>query len=304
MKLEVNLCGMKLKNPIIAASGTFGYGYEFDSIYDINVLGSISLKGTTKEKRYGNPLPRIAETKCGMLNCVGLQNSGIDGLINHELPMLTKIYTDKVIANIGGSEIDDYVYSVEKASNQDAIGAIELNISCPNVKCGGIAYGTDPSMAAELTRAVKLVSKKPIIVKLSPNVTDIVSIAKAVEKAGADAVSLINTLLGLRLDYKTGKPILSNVYGGVSGGCVFPVALRMVHQVSKNIGIPVVGMGGIETAKDVIEMMSAGATAVMIGSSNLVNPYAMKNIIEELPDRLKEIGVDDINELIARSHKY
>lgn len=302
--LKVSLPGLEMKNPVIPASGTFGFGYEFTKFYDINILGSIMLKGTTLEPRYGNPLPRIAEGPSGMLNAIGLQNPGVEAVMNEELEKLRPVYQDKVIANIGGSAPEDYVETARLISNHDMVGALELNISCPNVHSGGIQFGTNPQMAADLTRRVKEVSKVPVYVKLSPNVTDIVEMAKAVEAAGADGITMINTLVGMRFDFKTGKPIIANKTGGYSGPAIFPVALRMVYQVSQAVKIPVIGMGGIQSGKDVIEMMSAGASAVAIGCQNLVDPYACQKIIAELDDLLNTLGVDDINEIVGRSHQF
>ena len=282
--MSVDLCGITLDNPIIPASGTFGYGLEFAELYDINILGTFSFKGTTKEPRFGNPTPRIAECASGMLNAVGLQNPGVEHVIKYELPALKKVFNKKVMANISGSSIDDYVYVSELLDKKEQVGWLEINISCPNVKAGGMGFGTSAESAAAVTKAVKAVTKKPVIMKLSPNVTDIVSIAKACEDAGADGICAINTLLGMRIDLKTGKPIIANVTGGVSGPCVFPVALRAVYQISRAVKIPVVGCGGVSTAEDVLEMMYAGAAAVQVGAANLVDPYACKKIIEELPE--------------------
>ena len=302
--LKVSLPGLNMKNPIIPASGTFGFGYEFSKFYDINILGSMMLKGTTLEPRYGNPLPRIAEGPSGLLNAIGLQNPGVEAVMNEELEKLRPLYDDKVIANIGGSTPEDYVETAKRLSNHDMVGALELNISCPNVHSGGIQFGTNPEMAADLTRRVKEVSKVPVYVKLSPNVTDIVVMAKAVEAAGADGITMINTLVGMRFDFKTGKPIIANKTGGYSGPAIFPVALRMVYQVSQAVKIPVIGMGGIQSARDVIEMMSAGASAVAIGCQNLIDPYACKKIIEDLEVLVEQLGIDDINDLVGRSHKF
>ena len=304
VNLKVKLPGLEMKNPVIPASGTFGFGYEFTRFYDINVLGSIMIKGTTLEPRYGNPLPRIAEGPSGMLNAIGLQNPGVDAVMSHELEELRKCYNDKVIANIGGSCIDHYVETAKRISTHDMVGALELNISCPNVHSGGIQFGTSPQMAADVTRKVKAVSQKPVYVKLSPNVTDIVEMAKAVEEAGADGITMINTLVGMRFNIKTGKPIIANGTGGYSGPAIFPVALRMVHQVSKAVKIPVIGMGGISSAHDVIEMMVAGASAVAIGCQNLVDPYACYKIIQDLPKELEKLGVEDINDIVGLSHQY
>lgn len=275
-RLSVNLCGEELDNPVIPASGTFGYGYEFAELYDINCLGTFSFKGTTKEPRFGNPTPRIAECTAGMINAVGLQNPGVDKVISEELPRLKKCFNKKVMANVSGFSIDEYAYTCERLDSQEQVGWLEVNVSCPNVHGGGMSFGTDPRAAAEVTRAVKAVTKKPVIIKLSPNVTDIVSIAKACEDAGADGISLINTLLGMRIDLRTKKPVIANTMGGFSGSAIFPVALRMVYQVSSAVNIPVVGMGGVSSAEDVIEMMLAGATAVEIGAANLVDPFICK----------------------------
>ena len=302
-KLKVNFFGKEFKNPIVPASGTFGFGYEFSDLYDINILGSISIKGTTIEARYGNKLPRIAECPSGLINSIGLQNPGVDKVIEEELVKLGECYDDQIIANVGGHSISDYVETVRKFNDCDKVFAIELNISCPNVTGGGMAFGVDPDTAYNLVKSVKEVSKKPIIVKLSPNVTDIVAMAKAVEKAGADAISLINTLLGMRLDLKTGKPIIANVKGGYSGPGIFPVALRMIYEVASNVNLPIVGMGGVSNAYDVLEMMYAGASLVMVGAQNLVDPYACKKIIEELPEVMKEYNIDNLESIIGRSIK-
>ncbi|MBP3634614.1 MAG: dihydroorotate dehydrogenase [Oscillospiraceae bacterium] len=299
---KVNLCGITLDNPVIPASGTFGFGQEFHELYDINCLGSFSFKGTTLEPRFGNPTPRIAECPSGMLNAVGLQNPGVDHVITHELPELRKIFHKPVMANISGFAVEEYVQVCEKLDREDGIGWLEVNISCPNVHGGGMSFGTDPKAAAEVTGAVRAVTKKPIIIKLSPNVTDIVSIAKACEDAGADGVSLINTLMGMRLNLRTRKPIIANVTGGYSGPAVFPVAVRMVYQVSKAVSIPVVGMGGVSTAKDVLEMMMAGATAVEVGAANLVDPFASKNIVEDLPKVMQEYGIESLTDIIGAAH--
>lgn len=298
---KVTLSGWTLDNPVIPASGTFGYGDEFKDFYDINILGTFSFKGTTKEPRFGNPTPRIAECREGLINSVGLQNPGIEAVINEELPKMKKFFDKKVIANISGFSLDEYVYCCEKIDKEDQVGIIEVNISCPNVHGGGMAFGTDPKMAAEITKAVKAVTTKPVYIKLSPNVTDIVSIAKACEDAGADGVSLINTLLGMRINLKTGKPIIANTMGGFSGPAIFPVALRMVYQVSHAVNIPVIGMGGVSTAEDVIEMMYAGATAVQVGAANLKNPYACKEIIEDLPKVMEKYGIKDLNDIIGKA---
>ena len=298
---KVTLSGWTLDNPVIPASGTFGYGDEFKDFYDINILGTFSFKGTTKEPRFGNPTPRIAECREGLINSVGLQNPGIDAVINEELPKMKKFFDKKVIANISGFSLDEYVYCCEKIDKEDQVGIIEVNISCPHVHGGGMAFGTDPKMAAEITRAVKAVTTKPVYIKLSPNVTDIVSIAKACEDAGADGLSLINTLLGMRINLKTGKPIIANTMGGFSGPAIFPVALRMVYQVAHAVKVPVIGMGGVSTAEDVIEMMYAGATAVQVGAANLKNPYACKEIIEDLPKVMEKYGIKDLNDIIGKA---
>ncbi len=296
---KVVLSGITLDNPVIPASGTFGYGQEFAEIYDINILGSLSFKGTTSEPRLGNPLPRIAECPKGMINSVGLQNPGVDMVCNRELPELAKIYKKPVIANISGFSIEEYVHCAEMMDKQKQVGIIEVNVSCPNVHNGGMAYGVHPESAAEVTRAVKAVTTKPVYIKLSPNVTDIVSIAKACEEAGADGLSLINTLLGMRIDTKRRQPVIANKMGGFSGPAIFPVAVRMVYQVANAVNIPVIGMGGVSTANDVIEMMMAGATAVQIGAANLVNPYVCKEIIEELPKKMEELGIEKLSDIIG-----
>ncbi len=295
--LSVTLSGVKLDNPIIPASGTYGFGQEFLPYYDINILGSLSFKGTTAESRFGNPTPRIAECPNGMLNSVGLQNPGVDHVIAHELPELRKVFRKPIVANISGFSIDEYVSCVEKLTREDQVEILEVNISCPNVHGGGMAFGTSPEAAASVTRAVKQVATKPVYIKLSPNVTDIVSIAKACEEAGADGLSLINTLLGMRIDLKRRKPILANTMGGYSGPGIFPVAVRMVYQVTGAVDIPVIGMGGISTARDVIEMMMAGAKAVQVGAANLVNPYACKEIIEQLPIEMDKLGIDRLADI-------
>ena len=299
---KVNLLGLELDNPVIPASGTFGFGYEFAEIYDINVLGTFSFKGTTAEPRFGNPTPRIAECRAGMINSVGLQNPGVDKVIAEELPKLKKYFNKKVIANVGGFSIDEYTSVCQKLDGVDQVGILEVNISCPNVHGGGLSFGTDPKMAFEVTKAVKSVCKKPVIIKLSPNVTDIVSIAKACEEAGADGISLINTLLGMRIDLKTKKPVIANKMGGFSGNAIFPVAVRMVYQVYEAVKIPVVGMGGVSSAKDVIEMMLAGATAVQVGAANLINPMACKTIIEELPKEMQKYGINNLKDIIGGAH--
>ena len=301
MNLKVNFLGKEFKNPIIPASGTFGFGYEFTDLYDINILGSISIKGTTLEPRYGNPLPRIAECPGGLINSIGLQNPGVDKVVNEELVKLDKVYHDQIIANVGGHSVYEYVETVKKFNDCDKVFGIELNISCPNVTGGGMAFGVDPDTAYELVSEVKKVCKKPLIVKLSPNVTDIVSMAKAVEKAGADAISLINTLVGMRINLKTGEPIIAVKKGGYSGPGIFPVALRMIYEVSHAVNIPIIGMGGVANAYDVLEMMYAGASLVMVGAQNLVDPYACKKIIEDLPKVMEEYNIKDLNEIIGRT---
>lgn len=301
-RLSVNLCGEELDNPVIPASGTFGYGYEFAELYDINCLGTFSFKGTTKEPRFGNPTPRIAECTAGMINAVGLQNPGVDKVINEELPRLKKCFNKKVMANVSGFSIDEYAYTCEKLDSQEQVGWLEVNVSCPNVHGGGMSFGTDPKAAAQVTKAVKAVTKKPVIIKLSPNVTDIVSIAKACEDAGADGISLINTLLGMRIDLRTKKPVIANTMGGFSGSAIFPVALRMVYQVSSAVNIPVVGMGGVSSAEDVIEMMLAGATAVEIGAANLVDPFICKKIAEALPAAADKYKINELKDIIGGAH--
>ncbi len=295
--LSVTLSGVKLDNPIIPASGTYGFGQEFLPYYDINILGSLSFKGTTSEARFGNPTPRIAECPNGMLNSVGLQNPGVEHVIAHELPQLRKTFRKPIMANISGFSVDEYVHCVELLTKEDQVELLEVNISCPNVHGGGMAFGTSPEAAAEITRAVKKVATKPVYIKLSPNVTDIVSIAKACEDAGADGLSLINTMLGMRIDLKRRKPVLANVMGGYSGPGIFPVAVRMVYQVTGAVKIPVIGMGGISTARDVIEMMMAGAKAVQVGAANLVNPYACKDIIEQLPVEMEKLGIEKLSDI-------
>lgn len=298
-EMKVDLCGITLDNPVMAASGTFGYGYEFAELYDINMLGTFSFKGTTAEARFGNPTPRIAECTAGMINSVGLQNPGVDKVIEEELPKLKKCFDKKVMANVSGFSAGEYVELCRKLNDCEQIGWFEVNISCPNVHGGGMAFGTSPQAAAEVTGKVKEVTDKPVIIKLSPNVTDIVSIAKACEDAGADGISLINTLLGMRIDLKTKKPVVANRMGGFSGSAIFPVALRMVYQVASAVKIPVVGMGGVTSADDVIEMMLAGATAVQIGAANLVNPYACRDIINALPEVMKKYKIESLKEIIG-----
>ena len=302
VSLKTELCGIELDNPLIPASGTFGFGYEFAEIYDINILGSFSFKGTTKDPRFGNPTPRIAECERGMINSVGLQNPGVHKVIECELPKLRKCFNKKVMANVSGFSVDEYVYTVKELDKEDMIGWFEVNVSCPNVHGGGMSFGTSPEAAAEVTRAVKAVTKKPVIVKLSPNVTDIVAIAKACEEAGADGISLINTLLGMRIDLKTKKPVIANKMGGFSGPAIKPVAVRMVYQVYEAVKIPIVGMGGVSRAEDVIELMLAGATAVEVGAQNLVDPYACKRIIEDLPRVMEKYRINSLSEIIGGAH--
>ena len=299
---KVTLSGWELDNPVIPASGTFGFGYEFAEIYDINCLGTFSFKGTTKDARFGNPTPRIAECTSGMINSVGLQNPGIDAVISEELPKLAKCFSKKVIANISGFSVDDYVYSCERIDKEEQVGLIEVNISCPNVHNGGMSFGTSPESAAEVTAAVKKVTTKPVYMKLTPNVTDIVPIAKACEDAGADGISMINTMLGMRIDLKTKKPVIANKMGGFSGSAIFPIALRMVYQVYEAVKIPIIGMGGVSSARDVIEMMLAGATAVQIGAANLIDPFICKQIVEELPYQMKKYGIVNLKDIIGGAH--
>lgn len=299
LDLSVELCGVRLENPVVPASGTFGFGREHNEFYDINVLGSISVKGTTREARFGNPTPRIAECRAGLINSVGLQNPGVDMVIERELPELRKIFRKPIIANISGFSIDEYAECCAKMDKQEQVEILEVNVSCPNVHNGGMSFGTQPEMAAEVTRAVKAVTTKPVFIKLSPNVTDIVAIAKACEEAGADGICLINTLLGMRIDTLRRKPVIANKMGGFSGPAVFPVAVRMVYQVSKACGIPVMGCGGVESASDVIEMMMAGATAVQVGAANLKNPYACKEIIEALPREMQRLGIERLSDIIG-----
>lgn len=299
MNTTTYLCGHKIDNPIIPASGTFGFGQEYREMYDLNILGAISIKGTTREARFGNPTPRIAECKAGMLNAVGLQNPGVESVVGHELPELAKIYRKPIIANVCGFSLEEYVEVARRMCEADNVGWIELNVSCPNVKHGGMSFGTDAGCAAEVTSAVKAVCSKPVIVKLSPNVTDIVAIAQACQEAGADGLCLINTLLGMRLDIQKRRPILANITGGFSGDAVFPVALRMVYQVAKVCRIPIVGCGGISTARDVVEMMMAGASAVEVGTANLINPYACRDIIEDLPNVMQRLRIDNLTDIIG-----
>ncbi|MBO4818826.1 MAG: dihydroorotate dehydrogenase [Firmicutes bacterium] len=298
-RLNVDLCGIELDNPVIPSSGTFGYGHEFAKIYDINCLGTFSFKGTTKEERFGNPTPRVAESPSGCVNAVGLQNPGVDKVINEELPKLKECFHKPVIANVSGFSLDEYVYVCERLDKEDQVGWLEVNISCPNVHGGGMSFGTDPKAAALVTKAVKGVTTKPVIMKLSPNVTDITEIAKACEDSGADGVSLINTIMAMRIDIKSRRPVLGNVTGGLSGKAVFPVALRMVYQTAKAVKIPVVGLGGVSSAEDVIEMMMAGASAVQVGAANLIDPFVCKNIIEDLPELMDRLGIKNIKDIIG-----
>ena len=299
---KVNLSGLVLDNPVIPASGTFGFGYEFAELYDINILGSFSFKGTTKDPRFGNPTPRIAECYSGMINSVGLQNPGVDKVIAEELPKLRQCFNKPVVANISGFSLDEYVYTCEKIYKEEQVGIIEVNISCPNVHGGGMSFGTSAESAAEVTKAVKAVTTKPVYIKLSPNVTDIVSIAKACEEAGADGISMINTLMGMRIDLKTKKPVVANKSGGYSGPAIFPVAVSMVYKVYEAVNIPIIGMGGISTAENVIEMMLAGATAVEVGAANLIDPFASKKIIENLPAAMAKYGITDLKDIIGGAH--
>ena len=298
-RLSVDLCGITLDNPVIPASGTFGYGYEYAELYDINCLGTFSFKGTTKEPRFGNPTPRIAECTAGMINAVGLQNPGVEKVVSYELPLLRECFHKPVMANVSGFSVEEYAYTCEKLDAEPQVGWLEVNVSCPNVHGGGMSFGTDPKAAAEVTKAVKKVTTKPVIVKLSPNVTDIVSIAKACEDAGADGISLINTMLGMRIDLRTKKPIIANKMGGFSGSAIFPVAVRMVYQVANAVSVPVVGMGGVSSAEDVIEMMLAGATAVQVGAANLVDPFACRDIILNLPSVMEKYGIESLSEIIG-----
>ena len=300
--LSVTLSGLKLSNPVIPASGTFGFGYEFAELYDINVLGSIALKGTTREARFGNPLPRIAECTGGMINSVGLQNPGVRAVIDEELPKLEKVFRKPAIANISGFCVEDYAYCAELLDADERIGLLEINVSCPNVHHGGMSFGTDPESAAAVTRAVKAVAKKPVYMKLTPNVTDIAAVARACEDAGADGISLINTLLGMRIDLKRRAPIIANRMGGFSGRAILPVALRMVWQVYEAVSIPIIGMGGVSSAEDVLEMMLAGATAVQVGAENLVNPLACPQIIEALPGVMQKYGIENLSDIIGGAH--
>lgn len=298
-KLSVNLCGIPLENPVIPASGTFGFGYEYAELYDINCLGTFSFKGTTREARFGNPTPRIAECTAGLINAVGLQNPGVEQVIDRELPKLKECFHKPVMANVSGFSVEDYAYTCRLLDQQEQVGWLEVNVSCPNVHGSGMSFGTDPKAAAEVTAAVKQVTTKPVIVKLSPNVTDIVSIAKACEDAGADGISLINTMLGMRIDLRSRKPIIANTMGGFSGPAIFPVAVRMVYQVAKAVKVPVIGMGGVSSAEDVLEMMLAGATAVEVGAANLVNPYACRDIIRDLPETMERYGIENLCDIIG-----
>ena len=298
---KVTLCGIEMDNPIIPASGTFGFGYEFAELYDINCLGTFSFKGTTKDPRFGNPTPRIAECYAGMINAVGLQNPGVEKVISEELPRLAQCFHKPVMANVSGFAIEDYAYTCELLDKEPQVGWLEVNVSCPNVHGGGMSFGTSPEAAAEVVRAVKAATHKPVLVKLSPNVTDIVSIAKACEEAGADGISLINTLLGMRIDLKTKKPVIANKMGGFSGAAIFPVAVRMVYQVAHAVKIPVVGMGGVTTAEDVVELMLAGATAVEVGAANLVNPFASRDIVNDLPRVMEKYGITSLSEIIGQA---
>ena len=299
---RVTLSGWELDNPIIPASGTFGFGYEFAHWYDINELGTFSFKGTTRDARFGNPTPRIAECTAGMINSVGLQNPGVDAVIANELPKLKACFNKKVIANVSGFSLEEYVETAQKLDKEEQVGIIEVNVSCPNVHGGGMSFGTSPESAAEVTRAVKAVCKKPVYIKLSPNVTDIVAIAKACEEAGADGISMINTLLGMRIDLNKKKPVIANKMGGFSGSAIFPVAVRMVYQVYEAVKIPIIGMGGVQTAEDVIEMMLAGATAVQVGAANLIDPCACKNIIDALPAVMAKYHITNLNDIIGGAH--
>ena len=297
--LSVNLAGVRLDNPVIPASGTFGFGEEFKDLYDLDILGAISFKGTTVAPRLGNPVPRIAECSSGLINSVGLQNPGIDAVIAEQLPRMRSFFHKPIIANISGFAVEEFVTLAERLSREPQVEIIEVNVSCPNVHGGGMSFGTDPKSAAEVTRSVKQVSARPVFVKLSPNVTDIVAVAKACEEAGADGICLINTLLGMRIDIARRKPVIANKMGGFPGPAVFPVALRMVYQVSKACSIPVMGCGGVASADDVIEMMMAGATAVQVGAANLVNPYACKQIVEDLPKRMESLGIEKLSDIIG-----
>ena len=300
---KVNLSGVELINPIIPASGTFGFGYEFNEIYDINLLGGISIKGTTKEARFGNPTPRIAECTSGLINSIGLQNPGIDKVISEEIPRLRKVYNNVIIANISGFSVDEYAYCVEKINAVKDVDIVEVNISCPNVHNGGMSFGTEPKNAEAVTKAVKKVTDKPVFIKLTPNVTDIVSIAKACEQGGADGISLINTSQGLRIDLKKRRPVIANKIGGFSGRAIFPIALKMVYQVYDAVKLPIMGIGGVSSAEDVLEMMMAGASAVQVGAENLVNPYACRDIVNNLPFVMKKYGINNLVDIIGEAHK-
>lgn len=302
MNTKVNLAGIEIDNPVIPASGTFGYGYEFAELYDINCLGTFSFKGTTRNMRFGNPTPRIAECTAGMINAVGLQNPGVEAVINEELPKLKKVFSKPVIANVSGFSIEDYVYTCQKLNDEEQIGWFEVNISCPNVHGGGMSFGTSEKSAAEVTSVVKKVTTKPVFMKLSPNVTDIASIAKACEDAGADGISMINTLMGMRIDLKTKKPVIANKSGGFSGPAIKPVALSMIYKVYETVKIPIIGMGGVQSAEDVIEMMLAGASAVEVGAQNLVDPYACRNIINALPEVMKKYNIDSLSDITGGAH--
>lgn len=299
---KVNLCGIELSNPVIPASGTFGYGKEFSELYDINCLGSFSFKGTTKDARFGNPTPRIAECKEGLINCVGLQNPGVEHVLSHELPEMKEYFHKPVMANVSGFSIDEYVYCCQKLNDEPQVGWLEVNISCPNVHGGGMSFGVDPKNAFDVTAAVKKVTTKPVIIKLSPNVTDITEIAAACEAAGADGISLVNTFLGMRISLKTKRPVAANKMGGFSGSAIFPIALRMVYQVYDRVKIPIVGMGGVSSAEDVVEMMLAGATAVEVGAANLIDPFASKNIVENLPSVMERYGINNLSDIIGGAH--
>ena len=300
--MRVNLCGIDMDNPVMAASGTFGFGHEFAELYDINILGSFSFKGTTLEPRFGNPTPRIAECESGLINSIGLQNPGVNAVIDNELPKLAEVFNKPVMANIGGSSVEDYAMTAKALSRCEQIGWLEINVSCPNVNHGGMAFGTDPAVVQEVTEAVKANTDKPVIIKLSPNVTDITAIARACENGGADGVSLVNTMLGMRINLKIGKPVIANKMGGFSGPAIFPVALRMVYQVYEAAGLPIVGIGGIAKAEQVIEMMMAGATAVQVGAANLVNPYACRDIVNDLPKIMDKYGISSLSEIIGGAH--
>ena len=299
---RVTLSGWELDNPVIPASGTFGFGKEFAELYDINCLGTFSFKGTTRDERFGNPTPRIAECPAGMINSVGLQNPGVEHVIAHELPEMKKYFHKKVIANVSGFSVEDYAYTCEKLDKEDQVGILEVNVSCPNVHHGGMSFGTSPEAAAEVTKAVKAVTTKPVYIKLSPNVTDIVSIAKACEEAGADGISLINTMMGMRINLKTQKPVIANKMGGYSGKGIFPVAVRMVYQVYQAVNVPIIGMGGVSCAEDVIELMLAGATAVQVGAANLIDPFVCKTIVEELPAVMEKYGITNLTDIIGGAH--